>query len=178
MANIIPLSISSSEYTTVKSTFTSKMALKYNIQIHSIIRVEMPKHIINNHKAYKKNNPNLRCAQYFHGTKHVCAIRSLNNSNFCQPNVACSVCGIIRTGFKLNNGGVWFSPDAWYSHSYTNLGPDSSRTMFIVDVVGAANSSGSENYVAYAENIDISIYAVGDYATLSNRIFGLSYSIR
>ncbi|RIB04958.1 hypothetical protein C2G38_2220990 [Gigaspora rosea] len=175
MANVIPLSITSSEYTNVKSTFISKMASKYNIQIHSIIRVEMPKHIINNHETYKKNNPYLSCAQYFHGTKHVCAIRSLNNSKMCQPNAACSVCGIISTGFRLNNGGIWFSPDAWYSHSYTNIGPDSSRAMFIVDVVGAANSSCSENYVGYAENIDINIYSVGDYATLSNRIFGLSY---
>ncbi|CAG8572683.1 11166_t:CDS:2 [Dentiscutata heterogama] len=152
MTTATPLQPGSNEYVTVQSKFTSKMAGKYNIQIHSIIKVEVPKHITNNHEIYKKNNPGLRCDQYFHGTKHACAIRNLNSSKICQ-NAVCCVCGIIRTGFRLNNSRVWFSPDAWYSHGYTNVGIDSSRAMFIIDVVGASYSSGSEYTVARAEAI-------------------------
>ncbi|CAG8676141.1 23031_t:CDS:2, partial [Cetraspora pellucida] len=150
MEVITPLNSSSSEYLKVKQNFTTKMASKFNIQVHSIIRVEMPKHINQNHEAYKKNNLHRGCVQYFHGTKHICDLKNLNNSKICA-NEACCVCNIIRTGFRLKNGRVWFSPDAWYSHGYTNVGIDSSRAMFIIDVVGASYSSDSEYNVGYAE---------------------------
>ncbi|CAG8517860.1 33346_t:CDS:2, partial [Racocetra persica] len=150
MAMTTHLTPSSGEYLKVHTNFITKMAARYSVQVHSIFRVEVPKHINQNHEAYKKRNINLNCSQYFHGTKHNCDIRNLNNSGICS-NAACCVCNIIRTGFRLNNGHVWFSPDAWYSHGYAAAGVGSSRAMFIIDVVGASNNSGSECTVASAE---------------------------
>ncbi|CAG8445527.1 10237_t:CDS:2, partial [Scutellospora calospora] len=126
------LATNSSEYEKVKSNFSSRMNSQMH-SIHSIIRVEMPQHIVNNHEKYKKNNPNLQFRQFFHGTKHACSIKNLNT--LCN-NSTCFVCSIIQ---------------ASYSHTFTRIGNDSSRAMFLVDVVGASPSSGSEFHVANAE---------------------------
>ncbi|CAG8687080.1 15633_t:CDS:2, partial [Dentiscutata heterogama] len=63
----------------------------------------MPEHIVKKHQEFKQNQDvNTSVLQLYHGTKHSCNIKELNNIDMLCKNFECCTCGIIRNGPQLS----------------------------------------------------------------------------
>ncbi|CAG8465259.1 11691_t:CDS:2 [Dentiscutata erythropus] len=163
MTQLTPLSSSSLEYMSLYSSFKSHFP-DWNITIYSIIKINMPEHIVKKHQEFKQNQDvNTSALQLYHGTKHSCNIKELNNIDMLCKNFECCTCGIIRNGPQLSLAKTrdLGTPTANISHEYTGVIPPQNQTtskytnccaVFLMDVV--APEPFNDVYFVRSEEID------------------------
>ncbi|CAG8555140.1 24956_t:CDS:2, partial [Racocetra persica] len=151
MTQLIPLSFTSPEYMKLSFSFKSHFP-DWKVTIYSIIKVNMPEHIIKKHQEFKKNQGvDANVLQLYHGTKHSCNIKELNCAEMLCKNTECCTCGIVRNGPRLSLAKtceigkfIWLAPTANMSHEYTGVIPPQNQTtskyincraVFLMDVV-------------------------------------------
>ncbi|CAG8680593.1 13023_t:CDS:2, partial [Acaulospora morrowiae] len=152
MATLTPLLTTSQEYSQLHNEFISGMnnyLYQTNQNIISILKIQMPSHIVKRHEDYKGQ---YSVQKVYHGTKQRCNVRTTVITNKLCSDQYCGVCGILRLGprIPMNNGMVWFGCVSSISHGYTVPHGDC-RAMFVMDVVRANTQDGSVVTINSAE---------------------------
>ncbi|CAG8676991.1 6243_t:CDS:2, partial [Acaulospora morrowiae] len=154
MATLTPLPTSSQEYTQLHNEFIYGMnshSYQTNQNIISILKIQMPNHIVKKHEDYKGQ---YSVQKVYHGTKQRCNVKTTVITNKLCSDQYCGVCGILRIGPRIpsmrDNGMIWFGCVSYISHDYTVLHGDC-RAMFVMDVVRATTQDGSVVTINSAE---------------------------
>jgi len=144
-----------STLTQTKSTLLNKNDLDYiwahqrfismlpNVKIKGIIRLQMPKKLVDAHQKLKKKlatqgslSFNAVTHKMYHGTKTLCD--PLQYMKQLSPNcgAGCGLCGIVSRGndtaCSRNNNNMWFANNPSVSYGYCN---NPIKVIFMVDVL-------------------------------------------
>nr|CAG8438500.1 15366_t:CDS:2 [Entrophospora candida] len=136
------------DYDVAKRSFLNGIP---SAKIHGIIRIQMPKIIVDAHQILKKQ-PGLRSYKLFHGTKTTCDPMNITRClrTICNTSVNnnCGVCGIITKGNDTTcsryGGTMWFAQSSNTSLCYCSV-DKGNKAMFLLDVL--SNNSPDPGYL-------------------------------
>ncbi|CAJ0834312.1 2401_t:CDS:2 [Entrophospora sp. SA101] len=125
-------------------------------KIHGIIRIQMPKIIVDAHQILKKQ-PGLKSYKLFHGTKTTCDPMNITRclKTICNTSVNnnCGVCGIITKGNDTTcsryGGTMWFAQSSNTSLCYCSV-DKGNKAMFLLDVL--SNNSPDPGFLTVNQN--------------------------
>ncbi|RIA94394.1 hypothetical protein C1645_818115 [Glomus cerebriforme] len=125
-----------------------------NAKIKGIIRLQMPKKLVEAHQMHKKQmanqsglSLNVITHNMYHGTKSLCDPLQYIQTLSPRCSNSCGLCGIVSSGndtaYSRNSGQMWFanSPSISFGYCGNYSGNSSTKVIFMVDVLSKnANS--------------------------------------
>jgi len=139
-------------------------------KIMGIIRLQMPKYLVETHQNLKKqmamqNNLQLNAVTHkmFHGTRASCDPLQYINRLSPTCSSGCGLCGIVSNGndvaFSRYGGQMWFANNPSTSLGYCSGG--NANAIFMVDVLSVSANSiliVSQNAVSYSKIFFTNLY--------------------